>query len=89
MDGSGSVGIAGRRWMIEQRLTKRGKHGTAFAVIAGSTVQRIVFQRREYQDKLILDKHDLGTVYDRLAAYEDTGLTPEEVRALISEQGEE
>ena len=69
--------------MMFERLTKRGKHGTVFVVIDGSTVQRVVLQRREYPDKVILDKHDLGPVYDRLAAYEDLGLPPAVLRDLL------
>lgn len=68
------------------RLTKRGKHGTAFAIINGNTVQRIVFQRREYPDKVIWDKYDIGAVYDRLAEYEDLGLTPEEIKEIIAQR---
>lgn len=65
------------------RLTKRGKHGTAFAVVAGNTIQRVVFQRREYQDKVVFDKRDIGPILDALAAYEDLGLSPETLRDLL------
>ncbi len=64
------------------RLTKRGKRGTTFAVINGSTVQRVVFQRREYPDKVIWDKYDIGVVIDRLAEYEDLGYEPDEIKAM-------
>ena len=69
------------------RLTKRGKHGTAFAVLDNSTVQRVVFQRREYPDKVIWDKYDIGVVIDRLAEYEDLGYDPEEIKEIIKKVG--
>ena len=65
------------------RLTKRGKHGTTFSIINGSTAQRVVFQRREYPDKVIWDKYDIGVVFDRLAEYEDLGYEPDELKIII------
>lgn len=68
------------------RLTKRGKHGTVFALVDGNTVQRSVFQRREYPDKVIWDKYNIGVVYDRLAEYEDLGLTPDEIKEILAQR---
>ena len=68
------------------RLTKRGKHGTVFAIINGNTVQRVVFQRREYPDKVIWDKYDIGAVYDRLAEYEELGYEPKEIKEIIAQR---
>ena len=68
------------------RLTERGKHGTVFALVDGNTLQRSVFQRREYPDKVIWDKYNIGVVYDRLAAYEDLGYEPNEIKEIIAQR---
>ena len=60
-----------------ERLTYRKDDGTAVCNMLGEGVRDFLLGREESSDPL-------RTVRERLAAYEDTGLTPEEIARMAN-----
>lgn len=67
-----------------ERLTKRGSDKVAFVLANAETGQLM----RYVKPNLWLHGHYKGFIVDRLAAYEETGLSPEEVEKLKAENAE-
>ena len=48
-------------------------------------MNRLTYKKFEFVPASLVDGCDVNTALDKLAAYEDTGLTPGEVAAMIRE----
>lgn len=66
------------------RLTKRGKR-TGIAYL-DEPFTRIFHREIISENKIIFEEIDLTPLLEKLAAYEDTGLEPKEVEALLGKE---